>query len=98
MRSADGHPGGRLTRLPARLAGRVVHRLLDEEHRAGGGEATQEVLRALKDEVPAEVGEDDQGARRWHSVLGGWRRITGTGEGSERPSRPTEGVRQPVVR
>jgi hypothetical protein len=37
-----------------------MHGLLDEDHLPPAGETRQQVLRALVDEVPTEMGEDNQ--------------------------------------
>ena len=68
------HPiGGREPLQP--LLGLAHHRLFDEDHSPALGQTGQQVLRPLVDEVPAEVGKDEQGLHGWGSRRGLWGRL-----------------------
>src|SRR6266446_498411 len=52
--------------------GAIEHRLFDEEDRMLLGEAREELLRALPDESPAQMAEDDDAVAIGLATLGGF--------------------------
>jgi hypothetical protein len=74
-----------------------MHRLFDEEHPPAGCQAGEQVLRALIDEIPAEMGEYDQGERVLHAHLQGVHGYSCRIGGNGRVSVPAK-RRQPAGR